>query len=63
MKNILFYKIECLKEISILYNLNYELSEKILNFLKCYSKFNEEKKKFLDCLSTSLKNLLICIKI
>ena len=54
-------KIQYLQKISVLYNVNYELYEKILNFLKYNSKFNaEEKAKFIDYLPTSLKNLLIC---
>ena len=61
-KNLkLMNKIEYLQKISVLYNVNYELYEKILNFLKYNSKFNaEEKEKFIEYLPTSLKNVLIC---
>ncbi len=61
-KNLkLMNKIQYLQNISVLYNVNYELYEKILNFLKYNSKFNaEEKEKFIDYLPTSLKNTLIC---
>lgn len=54
-------KKDFLENISINYKVNYELYEKILNFLKYTYQFEaDEKEKFIDYLPTSLKNLLIC---
>ena len=53
--------IEFLQNIAVLYNIDYDLYEKILKFLKYHYKIKaEEKDKFIDNLPTSLKNLLIC---
>ena len=54
-------KKDFLENISINYKVNYELYEKILNYLKYTYQFEaDEKEKFIDYLPTALKNTLIC---